>query len=306
MGRFAALSLGVVALISALTAVIVLGERRSFPPSASIVFALGHGSYDLYSIKPNSSFGEPMHTLFMPERTFDDSYVTGVDCAPDSRSLIFWYIFLYRYDLQDEHLTRLILGQGLSQLSVWSPDGTRIAYIDDLVTAQPREIFTIQADGTQKTRITDNHYQETSLTWSPDASQIAFTYYRLDDPARQGLAVVDAAGGTSTVLSESARPINNVSWSPDGKHLAFDMADRGMTDIYTLDRTGGSLTRLTWGGGQNVLPRWSPDGTLISYSSRGDNGHYALYVMNADGSRPYLVFYDPNQEEVLNRCWLTT
>ena len=299
MTRLLAISLGVLLFFSALTTTIVLGQRRSFPNGASLVFSMGHDSYDLYAVQPTSGFGNNLHTLFMPGHVFDDRYVTGVDCSPDSRSLIFWYIYLYRLDLADEHLTQLVLGKGMSQSSVWSPDGRRIAYIDNVDNEserERREIMVINADGKNKTQVTTNDGQETSLSWSPDGRQIVFTYVR---GSTQGLAVVDVAGGKSTLLHEAAARISDAAWSPDGSQIAFDMGSA----IYTIQPDGTQLRRLT-DDGDDIAPRWSPDGSLISYSSRSSTAHYQLYVMNADGSNPYLVFPTIADQDVFNQCWL--
>lgn len=306
MIRLAALSLTLILLLSTLVAHVVFSQRRTFPQNRQIVFEMGRQNYDVYAIQPNSSFGESWRTLFDPQRSFDDRYVTGVDCSPDSRSLVFWYIFLYRFDLANDNLTQLALGAGLSQRSVWSPDGTRIAYIDDLTDRQPREIFTIGADGANKTRITDNDYQETSLSWSPDGANIAFTYSRLGAPQLQGLATADTASGSMTVLYEGAARLDNAAWSPDGGRIAFDMSNGERRDIYTIRTDGTALTRLTREATHNIIPHWSPDGALISYSAREPGGHFELFVMNADGSHPYLVFLASPNQDVFNRCWLET
>ena len=299
MTRLLAMCLGLTLLISVLTTTIVLGQRRSFPKGVSLVFSMGHDSYNLYAVQPNSGFGDYFQTLFMPQTTFDDRYVTGVDCSPDSRSLIFWYIYLYRFDLASEHLTRITLGNGMSQSSVWSPDGRRIAYIDNVVAdKEAREIHVIDADGSHKVRVTTNDDQETSLSWSPDGKRIAFTYMR---GSTQGLGVVEVASGKSTLLHEASASIRDVSWSPDGKQIAFDQASA----IYTIQPDGTELRRLT-DERDNIKPRWSPDGSMISYSSRGAAAHYQLYVMNADGSNPYLVFPTLADEDVFNQCWLNS
>ncbi|HVU13740.1 MAG TPA: hypothetical protein VHD90_20830 [Phototrophicaceae bacterium] len=305
MTRILAISLSLLVLLLALTAYIVFGQRRSFDHQDQIVFEMGGGAdnYNLYSIQPTSSLGARMKALFLPSTVFGDR-VTGIDCAPNSSSLIFWYIYLYRLNLADSSLTPLTLGTGLSEQSVWSPDGSRIAYLDDVADRQPREVFVIDADGTHKRRVTTNDLKETSLAWSPDGQQIAFTFVRGDDPSREGLAVVSVASGAATTLYETAADVNSASWSPDGTHIAFTIGSANRIDIYTVQPNGTSMTRLSGQLTDNVFPRWSPDGTMISYSARDPGQHYQLYVMGQDGSNPYLVFVGYNNMDVLNRCWL--
>jgi len=186
---------------------------------------------------------------------------------------------------------------------VWSPDGTHIAYIDNLADGQPREILVIDADGSNKRQVTHNNAQETSLSWSPDSQQITYTYVL---NGKQGLAVVDVDSGKSTTLYEDTVRLADVSWSPDGTRIAFDMERRNQAAIYTIRPDDRQITRLTDTDGENIAPRWSPDGTLISYSSRDPGGHYELYVMNADGSGPYLIFPTIEDEDVFNQCWLSS
>jgi WD40 repeat protein len=304
MPRLFAISLLVMLIICAATAAVVLGQRRSFEDPGAIVFAMGRQSYKLYSIRPNASFGEDWNTLFDPNGAFADRYVTGVDCSADRSALIFWYIFMYRYDLTTDNLTQLVLGQGMSQESVWSPDGGEIAYIDDRETGLPREIFTVRSDGSAKMQRSENGYQETSLSWSPDGEHIAFTYKTVGDLSLQGVAVLDMTSGETRSLYEARTYISDAAWSPDGTRIAFSLGGDRVVDIYTIQPDGANLTRLTGGGRQNIIPRWSPDGTLISYSSRELGGQYSLYVMNADGSSPYMVFIKPDSQDAFNRCWL--
>jgi hypothetical protein len=62
--------------------------------------------------------------------------------------------------------------------------------------------------------------------------------------------------------------------------IAF-VIDRGNgNSIYVMNADGSGQTRLTNNSGGDS-PDWSPDGTKIAFSSRGDR---EIYVMNADGS----------------------
>ena len=60
----------------------------------------------------------------------------------------------------------------------------------------------------------------------------------------------------------------------------------GRNHIFTIDLATGKVTQLTSGRNHHDQhPKWSPDGTRISFiSSRG--GNFDLWVMNADGSNP--------------------
>src|SRR5262245_36703947 len=49
--------------------------------------------------------------------------------------------------------------------------------------------------------------------------------------------------------------------SPDGAGIAFSY----LGSIWTMPRTGGTMTRLTDGEGFDVDPVWSPDGKRIAY-----------------------------------------
>ena len=71
---------------------------------------------------------------------------------------------------------------------------------------------------------------------------------------------------------------SNLSVSQDGKTIAFDM----LGDIYTMPVTGGKARALRTGLAFEVQPRYSPDGTYISFTSDAEGGNN-IWVMTADG-----------------------
>jgi Tol biopolymer transport system component len=76
------------------------------------------------------------------------------------------------------------------------------------------------------------------------------------------------------------------AWSPDGTHIAFVSNRDGNFEIYTMDSSGGNVTRLTNDTARDDHPDWSPDGARIAFdSTRDSSGNYdEIYVMDADGS----------------------
>ena len=71
----------------------------------------------------------------------------------------------------------------------------------------------------------------------------------------------------------------NIDVSPDGKKIVFDL----LGDIYIMPAEGGDARVLRRNFAYEVQPRFSPDGSKISFTSDAGGGDN-IWVMNADGS----------------------
>ncbi len=71
----------------------------------------------------------------------------------------------------------------------------------------------------------------------------------------------------------------NLDVSPDGEHIVFDM----LGDIYIMDIGGGRAQALRSGTAYDIQPRFSPDGSYISFTSDAGGGDN-IWVMKRDGS----------------------
>mgnify|MGYP001454435896 CR=1 FL=1 len=71
----------------------------------------------------------------------------------------------------------------------------------------------------------------------------------------------------------------NLDVSPDGKEIVFDL----LGDIYIMPVKGGKAKALRRGHAYDIQPRFSPDGSMISFTSDAGGGDN-IWVMNRDGS----------------------
>lgn len=134
---------------------------------------------------------------------------------------------------------------------------------------------------------------DTSPTWSPDASQVAFGRMNINGSAEySGIWVVNKDGSGLHRIASSACMNREPSWSPDGQRIVFWSSRHhcgtnpgetatGEYELYIVNADGTGLMRL--GTAPNAgSPSFSPDGQQIAFASDRSGG-FEIYVMSADG-----------------------
>lgn len=92
------------------------------------------------------------------------------------------------------------------------------------------------------------------------------------------------------------RRVNEGTWmsidvSPDGERLAFDL----LGDIYQLDIEGGVAAPLLTGPYYEAMPRYSPDGSSITFVS-DRSGERQVHIINLKGGEVRQISSKPNQQ----------
>lgn len=142
------------------------------------------------------------------------------------------------------------------------------------------DIYVIDpASGKQLQRLTNHWAIDTSPTWSPDCSRIAFVSGRSSSPQ---IYVMNADGSNQRRLTYSGTYNTTPDWSPKGDRIAFTSRDeRNVFDIFTVD-LDGNIERLTQNQGNNEDPSYSPDGRYLVFTS-DRKSEPGIWLMTADG-----------------------
>jgi tricorn protease len=128
-------------------------------------------------------------------------------------------------------------------------------------------------------------FAEPSL--SPDGAEIAFV-------SGGDIWTVPASGGEARLLVSHPDNESRPLYSPDGKYLAFASSRSGNGDIYLLALETGTIKRLTYDDGAEVLNAWSRDGKMVYFqsTSRDISGMNDIYRVPVTGGTPMAITAD--------------
>lgn len=153
------------------------------------------------------------------------------------------------------------------------------------------EIYVMNADGSDQTRLTNNTDLDSRPSFSPDGSRIVFVRSLfVNFQSNYEIYVINADGTNETRLTNHSAFDSDPSFSPDGSEIVFMSSRDGNGEIYVMNADGTNQTRLTDNTTTDNEPSFSPDGSKIVFASDRD-GAYSIYVMNADGTNEIRLTY---------------
>ncbi len=139
------------------------------------------------------------------------------------------------------------------------------------------EIYVMNDDGTNQTRLTNNTATDDMPNFQRDGSRIVFSSNR---NGNREIYSMNADGSAQTRLTTNAASDYDPFYSPDGARIAFVSTRDGNPEIYSMNANGSGVVRLTNNAANDDAPAWSADGTaLLFHSNRAGNND--IYVMDA-------------------------
>jgi TolB protein len=159
----------------------------------------------------------------------------------------------------------------------WSPDGKRIAFSarGDGQPGDDRDIYVMNADGSDVRRLTSLPGNDVGPSWAPDGTRIVFGH-REPNSDDGGLSIVNADGtGLQALTTATGRTPSDYApdWSPAGDKIAFVNSSA----VWVMKSDGRGRKRIVPG----TDPSWSPDGKRLAFQY-GTN-YPVVYVVDANG-----------------------
>jgi Tol biopolymer transport system component len=125
----------------------------------------------------------------------------------------------------------------------------------------------------------------------PNGGRIAFTCTRGD---YNQLCMINRDGSGFTQLSDMEASNYYPTFSPDGSSLMFASNRNGPFDLYLLVFGEKQLFQITENVGNVISPDYSPDGRRIVFANQAGDGPTSIWMVNADGLNPHLVYAGTN------------
>lgn len=156
-----------------------------------------------------------------------------------------------------------------------SPDGRYVAFLSEkdlfsvdlyMADAKTGDVIRKLSSANSDPHADALRYIDSSGTWSPDGSQLAYVVFAGGD---QEINIVGTDNGKlqTRIRPEGLGAIANPAWSPDGRYIAFSGMKGGISDLYLWDLEAESLQQLTDDKYADLHAAWSPDGRTLAFSS---------------------------------------
>lgn len=181
--------------------------------------------------------------------------------------------------LADEVVLRFTGKRGVS--------ATQIAFVSD--KSGNKEVYVMEADGSNKRKITANGSINLFPSWSPEGDTLLYTSYRGGSPDVWMVSRGKRRNGQ--LLGKKALIKYRGVWAPRDGHIALVMNHEANTDIFAVRENGRGLRRLTYGRSIETSPSWSPDETKMAFVS-DRTGSPQVYVRDMGSGETRRLTYE--------------
>ena len=240
--------------------------------------------------------------------TYSEGFDENPIWSPDGRSILFatnrdGNHEIYIMDVNGENQRNLSNHPAYDGHPNFSPDGQRIIFNSSRVMSPNHsveesftrtsniELYEMNLDGSNITRITNYPSWDTYPDISPDGTKIAFRRRTVEtvlgrEIGNSEVFIANRDGSEAYNISNHPEHDGWPSWSPDGTKIAFasERERSGNWQIYTINLDGTELSRLTEfdsQGAEFTKPQWSPEGDKI-LCTRTKDGNVEILIIELE------------------------
>lgn len=189
-------------------------------------------------------------------------------------------------DVPSIYLLQLETGQrekvgnfpGITIAPRFSPDGQKVV-LSLLQDNGSANLYTMDLRSRSVTRLTNSTAIDTSASYSPDGSQIAF---ESDRGGKQQIYVMSAGGSEPNRVSFGDGSYSTPVWSPRGDYIAFTKQSGGQFSIGVM-KPDGSGERILTTGYLMEGPTWAPNGRVLAFYRTNQGGEPGIYSIDLTG-----------------------
>ena len=255
----------------------IIGVRGAFATRIAYVSVDGQPPSQTYQLIIADADGENQrkvlesrYPIMSPSWSADGQWLAYVSFE-SRRSAV------YVQQVRTGERSRVSARAGINGAPAFSPDGKRLALTLGGTAGNP-DIFVLDLNTQNLTRITDDPAIDTEAAWSSDGQSLYFTSDRAGGPQiyRVGVKAGDRPKRITFGGSYNARP----RVSPDGTQLAMVTLDGGNYRIAIQDLASNNV-RVLSKGRQDESPSFAPNGAMLIYSG-SDGGRSTLATVSTD------------------------
>jgi len=261
---------------------------RWSPDGRQIAFS--RVSYEGFAIDLIPALGGSERRLYVGPTNYFARYF---DWSPDGKVLAFsqgrngkdtaWIALISLADSTIKSLTAPV-DQYFDNGPVFSPDGSKIAFIRSSVALMDSDLFVVRTAGGEPKRLTfDNSDEEGAPAWTADGSEIVFSSSRRGLPT---LWRISASGGTPRPVIGAGAMACCPSISRKGRELIYQNRVRNdniwRVNLRDKAHAKASPSVLISANGRNWRPDFSPDGRRIVFES-DRSGYGEIWICDSDG-----------------------
>jgi TolB protein len=155
---------------------------------------------------------------------------------------------------------------GMNTGAEWSPDGSQIVFVsrrsspqDIKPSERDIEIWVMDADGSNQTRLTYHGENDTGPKWAPRGDKIYFARWRqLGAGGTSSLWQMNPDGTSQELVREFVGLLTGIEVSPDGLSLMLEIMDLTdyATDLFHLEINTGAIHQIDAWDGSDHLGSW--------------------------------------------------